>query len=542
MKRRLLAAAAFWALTLGVYAQTPLAPPTALPTAFPSVTPVPLEPSATLTPSFTTSISETASPTETVDPLVTNDPLEMAVAADVLFPAGVAFQVVFRGPETGLRSITMTAEQEGWAGQTIDIDPSEVDIDENGLSVLSYLWSVGENPPRLFEPLTITWSITPRGGASEVVETEIAFADSRVTWVVAETSGIPTRFAVSDTRTTVAVISAQLSSLSDLLGAGGREIPPLNVVLFPSGVNIDPCVSGDSLVGPLTAIEALCDSESATSLYAEQGWDVAAVTITAPVREIVVDSVVRAAYPVIFDSEDVPDWFKTGVISYLAGSFNANELDVARSASRSNSLLSELDIVPSDAKANQWRVQSIGTVVYMASQIGVVPMLEMLSRIDDGELLSDVWLDQSGQTLSAINVSWRNWIFSPRAEAAYSSLPSLAPTLTLVPTRTATFTPTPTSTLTPSATWTNTLIPSLTPTMTPSVASGFEQPTAAPTHTPTATLRPTITPRPAVAFSLEDAPEEPSSPLDRSLTIIAAVAVVVVVVSAVFLLFTRRRK
>ena len=154
MKRRLLAVAACCALTFGAQAQTPLPPPTAAVTAQPAATAT--DQPATPTPAM----SDTPAVTETLNPLTT-EPLEVTVSADVLFPAGIAFQLSFREPTAGIRSITMTAEQQGWEGQTIDLDPADVIIDENDLSTVSYLWTVAENPPRLFEPLTITWSAKP---------------------------------------------------------------------------------------------------------------------------------------------------------------------------------------------------------------------------------------------------------------------------------------------------------------------------------------------------------------------------------------------
>lgn len=528
MKRRLFAVAACCALTFVAYAQTPLPPPTAAATV--TVTDQPA------------AISETPAASETVDPLVTNEPLDLAVSADILFPAGIAFQLSFREPTSGIRSITMTAEQPGWAGRTVNVDAAEIAEGENGLLTVNYLWMVGANPPQLFEPLTITWSVTSRSDGGETAKTELVFADSRAVWTIVESDDIPVRFAISASRSTAIAARAQLALLSELIDAGGRMVPPINVALFPSGVTIDPCEKSDILFSPQTALEVPCDSEAASRLYAEQGWDTAPMTNALALRGLIAGKILHAVYPSLFEAEEVPRWFKAGLIDYLAGSFNINELEAARSASRINSLLPSLDIEPSNTEAERWRVQSIGMVVYMASRIGVGPMLEMLDRIDSGEPLSDVWLNEAGQTMHVLNASWRNWIFSPYAQAAYSTAPSLAPTPTLAPTRTPSFTPTPTPSLTPTSTWTNTPVPSVTPTPTPTVASGFEQPTAAPTLMPTPTLPPTITPRPPVAFALSETPEAPADPLDRPLGIAAAAAVLVLALSTLFLAFTRRRK
>ena len=536
MKRRVLAVAACCALTFAAQAQTPLPPPTSAVTAPPTASAT--EQPATPTPA----ISETSSATETIDAADPVEPLDLAVSADVLFPAGIAFQLSFREPSAGLRSITMTAEQHGWDGQAVNIDLADVTTDEDGLSTVSYLWAVAENPPLLFAPLTITWSVTPRSGVGETVETELIFADSRVTWAIVESGDIPVLLAVAESRTTAVAARAQLTLLSELMDAGGRQVPPLNVVLFPSGVTSDPCAGSDILVSSQTALETPCDFETASALYTAQGWDLAAMPNALALRTLITDKIIRAVYPSLFATEEVPRWFKAGLIDYLAGSFNINELETIRSASRNNSLLSSLEIAPSAADADKWRIQSVGMVVYMASRIGVVSMLDMLGRVDDGEALSDVWLDETGQAIQVLNVSWRNWIFSAVAEAAFNAPPSLAPTPTLVPTRTASLTPTATSSLTPTATWTNTPIPSITPTPTPSVASGFEQPTAAPTDTPTATLHPTITPRPPVAFALDNTPDDPVDPLNRPLIIAGVAAVTMVALSTLFLVFTRRHK
>jgi hypothetical protein len=460
----------------------------------------------------------------------------------VLFPAGVAFQVRFREPDDGIGSVKLALEQEGWQGQIIEIDLADIAVEDDGRQVVNYLWLVDRNPPRLFEPVTATWTIASPSAAGETVETEFVFSDSRITWMIVERAEISVRFAVSGSRTTAVAARAQITSLAELMDAARRQIAPIRTVLFPSGITSDPCDGSEMLIGPQTAIEVPCDSENAMALYAEQEWELAEVTNTSAMRVVIAEKIIDAAYPSLFSQTGVPRWFKVGLIEYLAGSYNVNELETARSAARNNSLLPSLEIDPTGAEADRWRTQSIGMVIYMASQTGVASLLELLDRVDDGEALHDLWIAETGKDLHALSVSWRNWIFSPYAESAFSQPPSLAPTPTLVPTRTASFTPTHTSTFTPTSTWTNTPVPSITPTLTPSVASGFQQPTAAPSNTPTPTLHPTVTPRPPVAFALEDIPEPPQAPLDRALAIAAIAAVVLIVLSAVFLAFTRRPK
>lgn len=539
MKRRIFAAVVFCVLTFGVHAQIPLLPPTFMPTDLPSITPILIQQTVTALSASTTAADPTASSNGANDSLRAAEPLDIVVFTDVLFPVGFAFKVVFRHPEAGISALTMTAEQAGWVGQTRDIDLDNVYTDENGLSALSYFWEVTEDPPRLFEPLTIIWSITPRGQASQSINVETVFADDRVKWGMIG-QDTDTQFAAADSRTTAAVVSAQLNSLSELLEAGRRRMPRLNTVIFPQGIAVDPCINAKALTGAQTTVEVPCAAGMADTLYARAGWDVKQVMAASNIRTLVTERIIPAAYPLLFASAEVPEWFKTGVIAYLAGSYGPSDLELVRAASRNNSMLPSLDIIPSDPAYTQWRAQSIGTVIYMASQIGVAPMLGILRHIDEGETLGDLWLARSGQALSALNAIWRSWIFSPRAESAYNMPPDLGPTLTLVPTRTPTFTPTSTLTLTPSATWTDTTTPSLTPTPTPSTASGFAPPTAAPTHTPTATSNPTITPLPAVGFTLErELEESPASP-DASVAIVALSAIAVL--GAVFVLLTRWRK
>ncbi|MBP6298238.1 MAG: hypothetical protein KA401_02735 [Anaerolineae bacterium] len=539
MRRILLVAAVLLSMHGLVSAQaTPLpnvlVPPTAPPTATSSAT-------ATTTVTFTPSptLTGTLTPTETVAPDITNQPLNIDVAADVLFPAGVAFRVSFVVPETGLQSVSLLAEQENWTGEVFTANLAEVAIDEYGVATLYTLWPIPSPLPSLFEPILFTWEVLPRGRAAETAELELAFADPRFTWIVDQSPVASVRFAVPESRSAVTVAKSQIASLAKFVDYVGSEIDPISAAVFPSGSTWNPCRPSRVLVGSLTGFEVPCDSDAASAIYAQQGWEVLDTGPGESVQLVLTRAILPQIFPGLYAGNAAPEWFKIGLLGYLGGLYSTNDLESVRAASRSNLLLPALDVIPAnDTELVRWRAQSTGVVIYMGARLGVRPLLDVAKRVDLGESLSVVWPAETGQDFAALLSTWRSWIFTPSGEAAYGFFPSLDPTPTLLPTRTVTPTNTHTSTFTPSRTSTSTLTP------TPTLQGGFELPTARPTDKPSATPLPTLTPRPAEQFVLGDIPAEPEPERDNS-PLIAFVGIVVVgaalgLIIAIILMFRRR--
>lgn len=539
MRRMLLLAVFLTAIHGASFAQVSpptnvLVPPTAPPTLTPSLTPT-----ATITSTLTPTATITPTPTDTIAPEITNQPLNIDVTADILFPEGVAFRVSFNTPDTGIQSVQLRAVQSEWTGDVFTANLADLIIDERGLAVLYSLWPIPAVPPTLFETILFTWEITPRGRATESEEIEIAFADPRFSWVVEESSVAPVKFAVPESRSAVIVAQGQIASLSRFAAYAERDLEPLSAILFPSNSSWVPCRSGETLIGATTGIEVPCNPESAPALYEEQGWVPLETGITETVPYVLTRAILPSVFPNLFANGQVPEWFKAGIVGYFGGLYSSNDLESVRAVSRSNLLIPSLDQVPvGESDLLRWRAQSIGGVIYMASQIGVGPLIEMIGRIDAGEPLSSVWQDVSDQQLDALSNIWRSWIFTPRGEVAYGLLPSLDPTPTPVPTRTVTLTNTFTSTYTPTRT------PTPTATLTATLSGGYELPTAAPTQRPTETPLPTLTPRPAEQFVLGEIPVAPASPSDNTPLLVFVLIVVIGgaigLIASVFLMIRRR--
>lgn len=546
--RRIIAAAVCCLVSLGgVAAQT--AVPLQLPTERPTLTAT-LTPTATFTASSTP--SETPPPTETLDPNVTVGPLNLTVTYDVLFPAGIGFHLAFRTPSTRIESITFTAAQDGWAGETRNISLDGVVLDSGGESHLFYLWTLAQDPPTMLVPVTLTWTVVPRGGEAETVEVEAVWADPRFRWVAAEADGAPITVAVPDGRTSLSIALAQSDILAEILAFAGRDIAPLKAMIFPASASPNPCPVGDDssvLRGENTGIGGMtadCSLAAALEAYDVQGWTPLHATSTTPIQFVLTDAIIKAAYPGLFDG-DAPAWFKYGIVAYLSGLYSTNDLATVRAASRSNQFFPLENEPTTDAQRRDWGQQSTGIVLYMASRVGLPSMLDVLDQLDAGESLAEVWTTTTGQLLSAVNPAWRSWIFTPQGEAAYGALPSLAPTATLVPTRTMTpsltptLTSTPTSTLTPTETPTETPLPSDTPLFAPFVPA-----TAAPTATPTVTPPPTLTARPAEPFALGPLPTATplnatqNSPQTVAIAAGAGLVIALILIGAIVFMIRRR--
>lgn len=520
----------------------PTAVTTPTPTSTPSASPTPTgTPTQTQPPTSDATSTPTVTPTpsETIDPRRTHAPLNAVINADVLFPVGVAFHVTYTRPENGVRAVTLTVAQDGWRGETIELDLETIQTDVNGISQFDYVWHAADRPPRLFEPLTLTWTIAPTGRVAQSFEATAMFADARVpAWHVVPVDGMPVTFAAAVSRASASLIGAHLALVGRIVAHGGRTVDPVRVVVFPIGVDPDPCAAGPTIAGAVTTIAVECESAAAAAIYDAQGWTIRSASLSQPLQVLLTDELLRSAYPVLFASDTVPAWFKDGLRAYLAGAFSVNDLETARMAARSGALLHSLDIVPdNDAEAGQLRQQGTGVVLYMAAQVGLFRLLDVLDRLEAGEPLDVVWPSVSGQVLDALIVGWSSWIFTAQAESAYAITPSLDPTRTPIPTATdtATFTPRPTVTPSPSPTLTPTPTASWTPTETPV----FEHPTAAPTRPPTETALPTLTPLPAESFTLEVPPDDSGNGLS-AFVIVAGVLAAIASLAAVVALVRRR--
>lgn len=480
-------------------------------------------------------------------PSATPNMLNLTVAVDVLFPEHVVFHGYFTLPEAGFETVTMLATQDGWIGERIELTPQDVEVINDDV-VFSAYWALSENPPALFEPVSVTWEAVPVGGEPEQVTMEIIVADPRETWAVIAQEGIPVRVAVTSAHAGDIVLPRHLANVSAMVRAGGHAIPSLNIAVFPARLSLEACPLGREtensefpiLRGSRTGLETPCDENTASILYAREQWHLRRSSATDDLTYLVTDIILRETYPQLFASESIPDWFKAGLITYFTARYSTADLATLQSLVRTNQILPLTTRPANDAAVRQLRTQQLGMVLYMVSRVGVPELMQIMARLEAGEPLATLWPDVSGKPLDAAMSAWRNWVFTDSASAIYQQLPSLEATPTPRPTATPTLTltPTPTSTLTP--TLTSTPTPTLTPSATATSPGGFAQPTAAPTLTPSASPTATVTPRPAALFDLnqtttENAPEQGVNPL---LLVSGAIWVILLIV---IILIIRRR-
>jgi hypothetical protein len=291
-------------------------------------------------------------------------------------------------------------------------------------------------------------------------------------------------------------LTHNLAMVYELLSENTSRSPVLRYLVYDSGVapgcahrTLASGVEETLAVGVFSGTLLPCRPEFAERVYEESGYAVFQRVPGYDVETIMVEHMVRAFYAPLWDGNDVPIWFETGLGLFYAPALKTDLLSIVQAMARNNRLFSleAMNNTPSD-DAELWRAQSYGMVLYIAELAGVQGVFELANAVDDSVSFSEIYEQVTGQSLVALIPAWQGWIFTRMAELVYGitpyqpPTPTRTPTLTDTRTRTATTTPTPTQTYTPSVT---------------GVLSSTPYPTLTSSRTPTREPA-TVTPRPPV--------------------------------------------
>ncbi len=460
----------------------------------------------------------------------------------ILFPEGIFSYYVLSRPGEDFAAFELRVTQPGWAGDETLFAPDQIVRTSDPFTDVFFTWSIPQqNPPRLFEDLTITWRFIDNSGSIGSYSVTLPFSDTRTDWTV-ESVG-PLTLAVPEGRLSPALVSARLTEMVDLLRreAGAFLVP--NIAVYDSLIPADPCTrdaQGRSVITASDGVDAslFCSARNLERLYASAGYSVVQLANITPdsLTRAAAELFVESAYGARWAAADVPDWFQVGLAAFVAPTDKRARLDQARSAARVGGLFNDMQPVPDveSAAYSLWSAQSYGLVLFIAEQVGVDGLFALARDLSAEQDLAAAYRARSGgESLAALIPAWQSWLFSVQAETAYQYNPYLATTPT--PTATLSATPFP---ATPTPTPTVTLTPSVTPTVT-----GVLSPTPRPPGTPTLTLTPSITPRPPTAFV---PPTAPPTPIESVGPLLLILGLGVVLGGAVIVLFglilPRRRK
>lgn len=416
------------------------------------------------------------------------------ITFDLAFPETFWFSFQFTIPTDEFAAATLAMRQRDWSfgPTTVDIAANSRVVNET-LNDFSYFWEIpAENPPRLFEEVEMTWEFIRNDGGIDTYTDRLLFADSRAVWDVARSLEGAITVAHPVGGFTSQEVATRLQVVQDLMRANTvDQTIPLKLIYHTSEVPLNPCVLNESREpvarAVVSTLQVPCDPASLLTLYAANDFTPIALTTNNVLSAL--DEGVKvlfdAYYGRLWADVSVPEWFRYGLRKFYTPGAKYDQLDIARSLSRTNGLIRDLNTIPQDpSRLLMWEIQSYGLVLYMAEQLGVDGLFDIARSLAAGQSLEAAYAEASESTLRRLTIDWGSWVFTDRAYSSYGYSPDLP----------ITETPTETPTLTP--TFTRTFTPSRTPTITPSI-TGIKSPTARPTQTFTATFTPSLTLRPA---------------------------------------------
>ncbi len=439
----------------------------------------------TATPTATSTITPTPVPTLAV----TLEGLFFDARAEVIFPAGIYFQaVILRAPQD-IAALTLTIAQENRAMQTVIIDLELAELTPEGAAKVGYFWPIpNDQPPQLFSEIAFTWDVRSRFGESAQASGVIQFTDSRLIW----------RSRVDEQRRfdltlpvglSINALGQSLDAVYDLLAANTGQQPALNILLYDEAFPLNPCIEDADgrrvSAGPLTGVLVPCGDETlAERIISASGFTLVTgrAFVFSDAQDVLSDALFEAFYTPLWEGHSIPAWFEAGLRRVYRPTSNADQLAPALAAARSSTLytLPQMQSGPPYGIEAQrlWEAQSFGMVLYIADTAGLETLYEIGRTLSSGQSFANIYQSAVGQPLERLIANWRDWLVSPRGQAAYRV--SVYNPATPTPTASPTFTPFP-------PTRTPTPIPSVTPTPTT---------TLSPTPRPTLTSTPSVTPRP----------------------------------------------
>lgn len=510
---------------------------------------------STPTPAITSTATQTNTPLNRQPPTatlrVTGAPFIAGTGVEPAFPAVVMVQVMLDVPLERVRSARVHIYQaESGLDVTAEVDPTDPDLAQvkEKLSVISYPWRIDPaTAPTLFSYVNFDWTVSLRENVTANVLSGFIFQDIRplagdkgiLAWrnIGSEADGL--QLYSHNPSLSIGVLQTNASRVLDKLRQQtGLDLRYKFIIYDPGYKFCDGITGPDDLLYiqvRSTAGFYPCLIDNAIAIYHAQGYQVVerANSSLEQLQNQIADLMIREAYERFWRASDPPAWFREGLFQLYQPSGQVRALQIARDASRTNSLLplAALDVNPVDLSSIElWRSQSYLMIAFMASRYGADAPFTLAAEISDVYAFKAA-LSTLGTDEQQFYSDWQRWLFTEDADAAVNWTPYLALTATRTNTPAPTLTRSPTSSI-PTITKT----PSPVPTNPPLVTFTDIPPTETNTARPPGSLR-SPTPRPTPT------PEGPLITLTRSpLLLIGVVAFVVVVVALVLGFVLRRRR
>lgn len=423
----------------------------------------------------------------------TEGAIPFTLAADSVFPMGIAFRLAADvPPDDVLRlRLTISSEDAEDAAQVVDFDPEELPRDRTFI-VVDYIWdSTSAVRPQLFQAYEYRWQLTTRGERSLDERGLIEYVDDRAEWLRLETAEGNLRLALPHPADGDGQgLARVLGKAYTLLRTNTAANPQFKYLVYPADLPLT-CQRGsegeDVILRSFPdepAQELPCDAARFASAFAQAGLELVQLRPGLSVAAQVLPRMVDVFYADFWDGGPVPAWFRAGLAEFHLPLPDSGALETLRQTLRVGRpySLAQMEIAPA-GRDDVWRAQAIGMVRYMADRAGVPALFGVAARAANPEGFAAVYELIIGESLALLLPNLTTWAFSQAALNAFAYQPYLPETPTPQPSATATLTRTPEP-------------PTETATATRAVTA-----TPRPPH-PTRTSTPTITPLPPRSFVL----------------------------------------
>lgn len=465
------------------------------------------------------------------------------VVNEVLFPQALRLSLYLAASADQLQAATLTIRPEDQAEVVLPVDLDNVNpLDDTYIEIIAQWTLPADNPPRLFSPISVAWTVTTLDGTISTARSTFLFTDQRAEWVADEDPAGRLNLVFASSGPVSPRVRRELQPALDLITVNTSASPQFSFMIYEPDV-VPGCQQneeGDSVaIGPLSGESVPCSPRTASAVY-----NSASLT---PIQRMasgsnttlttLLSAMLPRYYAAYWTDKEVPLWFQSGLVQFYMPVLRGSEYQLSPMLAyvRGGRILSleQLNTLPDTAQADLWRAQSYSLVLYMADQFGVNGLYQLARSISSAPDLAAAYQTTTGRSLNSLLSGWENWLFSDDAISAYSYTPYQPATAT------PTATPTATSTITPSPTDTPTLTPTATVT---GVLTFTPPPSSVPTRTPTA-RPPTTTPRPAGSLDTPTPTPVPSVialPTDSTRTGLLALAGIALLVIMLGLIRLRR--
>lgn len=142
-------------------------------------------------------------------------------------------------------------------------------------------------------------------------------------------------------------------------------------------------------------------------------------------KDALTDRMVRDFYGSLWGGADVPAWFETGLARLYRTHAGYNELQIARAAGRTDTLLTFEDLaspLPTNSLERDlalWDAESYLLVLYLADQIRKDVPFQLAAEIAGSEGgFDDAWQKFTNTDLTGLWNAWNSWLFSDKSDQA----------------------------------------------------------------------------------------------------------------------------